>query len=224
MGRFLMLFVFVLVSTGHVISQTQFTQSSDSDPEAKKILKEIKDAFEEAESFSIDFHMTMSYPGEDDYLQEGTIVQQGASFHLDMTEYLIISNNTTRWVYHKTDNIVNLYNATSDDSWMTPKDFLNIYDSPEFVYTLLPDAHTQVKSEHWIEFKSLDPDSDYSKVRMKVIKANNQIRSIKAFATDGSSYELLVDQINYSPPFRKDLFQFEPNDFPGIKIEDLRID
>ena len=219
-----MFFIFVLTLTSHSFSQTQFTQSSDSDPKAKKILKEIKDTFDASETFSIDFHMTMSYPGEDDYHQEGTIVQQGASFHLDMNEYLIISNDATRWVYHKTDNIVNLYNAQSDDSWMTPKDFLNIYDSPEFVYTLLPDGHTQATSEHWIEFKSLDPDSDYSKVRMKVFKADNQIRSLKAFATDGSSYELLVDQINYSPSVRKELFQFQPNNYPGIKIEDLRID
>ena len=119
---------------------------------------------------------------------------------------------------------MNIYNAQSDDSWMTPKDFLNIYDSPEFVYALMSSEVTGAKSEHWIEFKSLEPDSEYSKVRMVVNKETNEIKSIRAFSNDGSSYELFIGDINYSATVTQSAFQFDRKNHPGVIVEDLRID
>lgn len=204
--------------------QAQFTHSDESDPAAKKILKQIKDRFEQADVFSVDFNMSISFPGQEPMKQEGNLIQQGGAFRLDMKDYLIISNKSMRWVYMKQENTVNIYNALSDDSWMTPKDFLNIYDSPEFVYALMSSEVTGAKSEHWIEFKSLEPDSEYSKVRMVVNKETNEIKSIRAFSNDGSSYELFIGDINYSATVNQSTFQFDRKNHPGVIVEDLRID
>jgi outer membrane lipoprotein-sorting protein len=225
MGRY---FKHMIIFSGFILClanvQAQFTHSDESDPAAKKILKQIKERFEHAGAFSVDFHMSISFPGQEPMKQEGTLIQQGGAFRLDMKDYLIISNKSMRWVYVKQDNTVNIYNAQSDDSWMTPKDFLNIYDSPEFVYALMSSEFTGAKSEHWIEFKSLEPDSEYSKVRMVVNKETNEIKSIRAFSNDGSSYELFVGEINYKAIVDQSAFQFAKKNHPGVIVEDLRID
>lgn len=225
MGRYLkhiIIFGGLLLCLANI--QAQFTHSDESDPAAKKILKQIKERFELASTFSVDFNMSISFPGQDPIKQEGTLIQQGNAFRLDMEDYLIISNASMRWVYLKQDNTVNIYDAQSDDSWMTPKDFLNIYDSPEFVYALMSNEFTGAKTEHWIEFKSLEKDSEYSKVRMVVQKETNEIQSIKAFSNDGSQYELFIGKINYAENEDPSAYQFDIKNYPGVIVEDLRID
>lgn len=219
--RHILIVISLLVST-HVIGQ--FTSTGDSDSEATKILDQVRDKIDNAEAYKVDFGLTVNYPESDPIVMEGTIFQKGESFHLDMTDYLIISNNTLRWVMVKADLIASIYNADTETGWVTPADFLKIYDATEFVYTLLDEQRAPDQSSDWIEFKSLDVDFDFSKVRISVDRKTKLLKTVSAFSKDGSRYQLAVHNIDFSPDLSDVDFSFDPAKYPGVKIEDLRID
>lgn len=207
-----------------VVGWAQYTSPEDSDPEARRILETIGQKLESSDAYRVSFTLEIEYPGERPITQEGMLIQQDEQYRLVFGDYLIISNADKRWMYIKPDNTVNLYNADSGNDWQSPADFLKLYASEDYVYTILPEHMTADRSVHAIEFKPLDPDSEYSKIRMLVAKNDTQVRSIKAFGKDGSAYTLEVLESAYLPLQPADVFQFDPGKHPGVKIEDLRID
>ncbi len=217
------LLLFLLVS-GIPSVWSQYTSAEESDPEARKILDRIAEKLENNAAYSAQFTLEIEYPGEKSVVQEGKIIQQGDQFRLDLGEYLMIANTDSRWVYFKPENTVSLYKADAEGGWKTPVDFIRIYASDEFVFSLLPDQMTTDPGEYWIEFKPLEESAEYAKVRMQIDKKALEVNSIKTFGKDGSSYILRLQTLQYLRAQPPATFQFNPDDYPGIKIEDLRID
>ena len=205
-------------------SNAQFDSASENDPEATVLLQDIKERFNQSKQFAATFEMKIHFPGQEDIIEKGELIQEGDQFYLDMDSYLIVSNNKKKWVYLKKDNTVSIYNATTEDGWLTPKDFLQMYEDEAFVYAMVPQEMDGNKDAHFIEFKSAKGDSEYSKMRMSISKKDTTIKSVKAFAKDGSRYELTIREIDFEPNVTQNLFVFDTSRYPQIKIEDLRID
>jgi outer membrane lipoprotein-sorting protein len=217
------LIIAFLISGAHGL-WSQYTSSAESDPEAARILARISEKLEKNPAYAAQFTLEVEYPGETPYTQEGKMIQQGNMFNLDLGAYIVVANTELKWLYHKPENTVNIYHADSEDAWKTPMDFLEIYQSEDFVFTLLPDQLTNNREEYWIEFKPLDDQTEYSKARMQVSRNTLEITAVKAFGKDGSIYLLTLRDIRYLPRQPEATFSFHPQDYPGIKIEDLRID
>ena len=70
----------------------------------------------------------------------------------------------------------------------------------------------------------MDRDSEYSKMRIQVNQKANRMKTMKIFAKDGSRYTMEVDAVTPNYKVSEEFFTFNPSNYPGIHIEDLRID
>ncbi len=196
-----------------------------SDPEAKKILDKVKSKYNGYKSLEAVFTLTIQVPETPKEVQKGTIAQSGKQFRLDMTDQLIVSNAITTWVYLKKNKEIQINDADSsdDNGFLTPQQLLGRYEKGDFVYAITERGVQGGKSLVYIEFKPVDRRSEYSKLKLAIDEKALTVESIKAFAKDGSNYTFAISSFTPNKAFPAGYFALDPKQFPGVRVEDLRM-
>lgn len=225
--RFFPLFVFAFFTLGLTAQSGSAVEKND--PEAKKILDKIRKKYEAYKTNEAGFSLSIELPGQPKEIQKGTIAQEGNKFRLDMDAQTIISDGKTTWVYLKKNNEVQINNTDPNDAngFLTPKELLRRYQKGDFLYTITEKITEKItengKPVTNIEFKPKDRNSDYSKLRLSVNEQSASIVSIKAFQKDGSRFTFSLTKTTPNKAFAAGHFSFDPQKYPGVKVEDLRL-
>ncbi|MEM1320359.1 MAG: outer membrane lipoprotein carrier protein LolA [Bacteroidota bacterium] len=219
------LIAFLLVGTA-AVGWTQTQTQEGADPAAKAILDQMKGIYESYKTLEADFTLEIEIPEQDKEVQKGSIAQMGEKYHLQLADQAIISDGSTLWYYLKSKNEVQINNVEEDgeDEIMSPKELLRIYESDDYQYALTNETYEKGKPVQQIEFKPLDRDSDYSKLRLTVLKKDKAIHRIKVFGKDGSRFTLSINALTPNKSFTNDYFTFDESKHQGVRVEDLRID
>ena len=192
-------------------------KNQTNDPEAARILKKLKDKFTSFASMYSEYVLTIDNR-ETKETQNGKITQKGNKFHVDNNGNQIYCDGVTIWMYVKNNNVVQINNFEEDEDPMSPGRILKIYESEnDYLYAIT--SQDQVKAD--IEFKPLKKDADFFKIRIEVDKLKNEVGYIKVFAKDGTTYTLDIKTIRSATPTDAQ-FVFKKENFPGVKVEDLR--
>lgn len=201
-------------------AQSQYLSADDSDQEAIALLTKAGNHFSKQNSV-VTFILKVVYPGQPSMINEGVLYQSGKSYHLDLKEYAIFSDGTTRWIYLKGANEINIYNESNGQDWISPQDFLNLHNSDELVLTLIG---TKGDGVSVIEAKPLSGRFDqYSKFSIGV--KEDQLKYINAIYSDGSRQEMSISKIEHPATMDvQKLFTFNKGSYPGVYVEDLRLD
>lgn len=216
-----------LLSMGQLWAQDAAKSIDESsDPKATKILDALKKKYDGFKTLEARFTLTLELPDNPPEIQKGMIVQKGEKYWLDMGEQAVISDGESLWLHLKKQNEVQINNLeeSEDVQLMSPQDLLKIYESGDFIYGLTNETFVKGKAVQEIEFKPMDRNSDYTKMRVSVLKKAQQVQQIKVFARDGSRYTLTIDRLVPNKEFEDDYFVFDQSKYPGINVEDLRID
>lgn len=202
------------------------TTAQDSDPAAKKILDKLKKEYDTYKSMEVDFDLIMELPGQEAETQKGSVIQQNEMYFMDMKDRAIYSNTEYVWLHIKKNNEVQINDADMGDeeNMLSPKDMLKLYESGEFVYAITAEPLLEGKKVTQIEFKPLDRDSEFSKMVLYVGKKSGEMVQMKIFSKDGGRYTLKINDIEANKKYPLGTFTFDESKFPGIHIEDLRID
>jgi outer membrane lipoprotein-sorting protein len=192
-------------------------KNQTNDPEAARILKKLKDKYTSFASLYSEYVLTIDNR-ETKETQNGKITQKGNKFHVDNNGNQIFCDGVTIWMYVKNNNVVQINNFEEDEDPMSPGRILKIYETEnDYLYAIT--SQDQVKAD--IEFKPLKKDADFFKIRIEVDKLKNEVRYIKVFAKDGTTYTLDIKTIRSASPTDAQ-FVFKKESFPGVKVEDLR--
>lgn len=215
-----LLLVFLFGLTLSTSGKAQYLSAKDSDPEAVKVLTRASDGFN-SNNVKLNFSLKITAPGSAAETEEGVLFQSAKSYRLELKDYIIMSNGTLRWVYLKGPNEVNIYNESNGQDWISPQDFLHLYNSKDLVFTLItnkPDG-TAI-----IDAKPLKGRFDsYAKFTIGI--KNGVLSYIYALSNDGTRQEMSIS--NVTNPASWDaakLFTFQKEAFPGVHVEDLRLD
>ena len=223
-----LIYVFFLATVGNALfAQGQtFDSNAESDPEATLILDGIKAKYDAYEVATYNFNIDIEIPGQAVESPDGRYVQKGEKFVLYFGDQEIYNDNETLWIYDSSLNIVQLYDANFDEegSFMSPAEFLEIYKSDDYTYAIINEWYEGQTLMKHIDFKPLDEDSEFFKVRLELKGKNNDINLIKVFAKDGSRYTLRIKDIESSESIGDDYFVFDASKYEDIQIENLRID
>ncbi len=201
-------------------THAQYLSADDSDKEAIELLTAAAKKFSDKPS-QVRFVLKISYPGQEKMVTDGTLYQSGKAYHLDLKEYAIFSDGTTRWVYLKGPNEINIYNESNGQDWISPQDFLLLHTSDELVLSLIGDRQDGITI---IEGKPLEGRFDYySKFTIGVEQGN--LKYIHALSSDGSRQEMSISRVIYPEQLdTQKLFSFQKENYPGVYVEDLRLD
>jgi len=216
----------MIASVGLVSAQTM-TDVSDIDPAAKKILDKMKKEYDSYSSMEVDFELEMELPGQATEVQKGKVIQQGEMYMVDMTDRAITSNGDIIWLHIKKNNEVQINDADMDEdetNMLSPKDMLNLYESGEYVYAITGESKVGSRMITAIDFKPLDRNSEFSKMTLSIDEKGKKLVSMKVFGKDGGRYTLTINDIQANNKYGAATFTFDESKYPGVHIEDLRID
>lgn len=220
MKSFILIPFLLIAFTRSVTGQSQYLSAKDSDPEAIALLNKAAAAFNQ-KNVQVGFKFKISYPGEDPVTNDGILYQSGTSYNLQLNDYTIISDGKTRWVYLKSRNEVNIYNESNGQDWISPQDFLQLQKSQDLVFV---SAGTRSDGIAIVEAKPLKGRfEDYSKFTIGI--KNNSLYSITALSSDGMRQDMTISSVTHPATFdAQKLFTFRKEAYPGVFVEDLRLD
>jgi hypothetical protein len=212
--------VFLFFSIIYNMGSAQYLSSKDSDPEALNLLTRAGQAFM-TKNAQVNFKLKLTYRDDPPMNSDGILYQSGKSYHLDLTEYAIISDGKTRWVYMKGANEVNIYNESNGQDWISPQDFLKLHTASDLVFILGAPRNDGVTV---VEAKPLKGRfEEYSKFTIGI--KNNALQFIHALSSDGTRQEMTISSITYPATWdAQKLFTFQKELHPGVYVEDLRLD
>jgi len=195
------------------------------DPEAKKVLQDLKSVYDGYSSIAVDFDLVLDLRDQDQEIQKGSLIQQGDYYKVDVADQAIYCNGDAIWVHLKDNNEVQINDMTDDEEsdFLSPKDMLKIYDSDEFYYAITEDKKVKGNRLVTIEFKPLDPDSEFSKMKLHVDASFRVMKKMEVFQKDGNNFTLDIKKITPNKSYTKGLFTFDIEKYPGIYVEDLRL-
>ena len=225
MSKIFATFLFCTIS---LISFGQdFTSSTDSDPEAKALLDKIKKQYQSYKSLEAVFTLDIEIPEQPKEVQKGTISQQGNKYNLQLGSQSVISDGKAIWLIMENNKEVQINDIPEegeDNSILSPQSLFTFYEKGDFVYIMANEFHDKAtgKNVQQIEFKPLDKDSEYIKLRLTVEKGTGVVQNIKAFSRDGSRFTFTLDKISPNKTFAASHFSFDKEKYKGYYIEDLR--
>ena len=218
-----MRFSFILFSICFILitpCYSQYLAAKDSDPEAVTLLTNAGKAFT-AKNTQVKFTLKITLPGAAAETSEGLLYQAGKSYRLELKDYIILSDGSTRWVYLKGPNEVNIYNESNGQDWISPQDFLQLHTSKDLVFALIA---KRTDGSSVIEAKPLKGRfEEFSKFTIGI--KNGTLSYINGLSSDGMRQEMSI--ISVTNPATWDaakLFTFHPGSYPGVHLEDLRLD
>ena len=190
---------------------------------AKKILDKLSETYTQSKSIAVEFDLIVKFPEEDPTSYSSVVIQKGNKFLFQNSEQEYYGNGDDIWIYLPAQNEVQINDydeEESEDYFITPLDLLNQYKSGKYDYQITDDR----KGETDIEFMPLDEFNDYSKFRITVTDKQMEIAKILAFGKDGSLMTLDIRNINRDKEYDDQIFEFDRTKYPGVRIEDLRLD
>lgn len=202
------------------------TLVSAQDAEATRLLDKLKAKYDAFKTMEATFTLELDLPEREAELQEGKIIQSGEKYYLSVADQAIYNNGEYMWVHLISNKEVQLTEAdmSEEEQIMSPKDMVKIYESNEYDYAITQSNKKGGKTMVDIEFKPLDRDSEYTKMRMTINKTDNMMKKMIIFAKDGSRYALTLNSLDANKSYDDKIFAFDKAAHPGVHVEDLRID
>lgn len=224
MKKQFLLLLALFSSSVTLLAQLPTAPPETNDPAAKKVLDKIRKKYDAYKTLDAKFTLTIEVPGEPKQVQKGSIAQDGKKFRLEMNDQTVVSDGVTTWAYQKNLNEVQINKADPNDanSLMSPKELLGRYQKGDFLYAITDKVTEAGKLLTLIEFKPKGKNSEYSKLRIAIDEKAGTIYSVKGFAKDGSRYTFVITSLAPNKALPAAQFVFDPKQYKGIRVEDLR--
>ncbi len=193
------------------------------DKKADKILDKLSQEYSNIGSLSIDFDLIIEYPEQDKISLPSSVIQSGDKWVFSNTEQVLYNNGSDIWMFIPSKNEVeinDLDEEAAEDFFVSPLGILNEYKSGKYKYQIADKDRTLTH----IEFIPKDEFSDYSKFKVAINTSQNVIKEIRAFGKDGSKATLIIIDIKKDISVTDETFQFDKAKYPGVRVEDLRLD
>lgn len=202
-----------------------FTDVSQSDQEAKAILDQIKSNLDSYKGIEVDFDYVVTVPEEAPQKQEGNMLVVGERYALDLNDYGIYSDGQTVWMYDKAIEEVNINNREENEDLLisSPTDLLDFYQKDDFIYAFYDELVVDGRIITMIDFKPVDDEQEFFKIRLSVDKKQNLPAGAKLFYRDGTRIEVVFKKVSNQSQFSDSDFVLTKEDVDsGVEFIDLR--
>ncbi len=214
MKRFGILFTVVLFLAQPVWAQ--------KDPKARAILDAMSQKYQNTSAFSANLVYKLENPQE--RLNEtfkGEITVMGDMYRLKIGEQEIINNGETIWTYLREVNEVNIDNYYPEDDPMAPARIYDVYKEG-YKYSFLEEKKQKGRIVEIVDLEPDNKDEQFFKIRLTIDKTDKTLVNYKVFDKNGNRYFWQVSNFNPDLNLTASHFAFNPSEYQGVEIVDLR--
>jgi len=203
-----------------LLSLIALTLSAQKDPEALQVLSDFSRKATAAPSVTIDFRLVTndSQAGEVTSMS-GSAIISGDRYKLVLDDNNIRTDGINVWNYLPDANEVTITEADpDDDSFIT---------RPSLLFTMYEEGYKirlveQTAKEWVIDLYPEDLASDLIRIRLKIGKAQYDLNGAEYKTKDGITMTLIADKYDLTFKPAADFFTFNPADYKGIDVIDMR--
>jgi outer membrane lipoprotein-sorting protein len=200
----------------------QYLSRADSDPQAITLLDKLQEQLAK-ELLAMDFELTLQLPEEDPILQKGKYQQQGKMYRISTNLIEIWSDGVTRWVLDKEAKEVSVYSEKATGEQLSPTAMFLEITGDQYIAVVSGSAEMKGGTAHIIELKPTDRNSDVSKLRV-TLYSDGKPAKLEIMEKSSARTTLVISAMRTPEKTTASYFTFSKGDYPGVHIEDLRID
>lgn len=202
--------------------------TAQADPRAEADLEALRSRYEAGGALEADVTLEIEFPDQPAEVQTGRILQDGERFRVEFAGQHVISDGTTVWMFLPDNLEVQVYDASesaglAEGGFMRPQDILAMYESGDFEYAITDEPTVDGTALRQIEFKPVDRDSEFAKIRLTYDPAAEEVRRVRVFNKDGSRFALSLTAVETGGALAGDAFVFDESAYPGVSVEDMRL-
>ena len=198
--------------------------AAQQDPKAGKILDAMSAKYQALKAFSASFTQTLNQPSAKPPVKQtlaGDILVSGKKFHLTMSGQEVINDGKTTWTYLKKENEVNVSDSDPDTEGMNPSEIYTMYKKG-YKYAYVQQVTEAGEVLDVVELSPENRSNDVFKVRLKIRKKDQTVKSWQMFKKSGNNYTFTISKFVPNPPVTASTFAFVPAQHKGVKVVDLR--
>ena len=191
--------------------------SFGQDDKANDILKQLSENTRSYETMDVDFDFNFVNLSQDiNEAQKGNIKIHKNKFRLNLNQQLIISDDSTQWIFLKESNELQIMEYDSEDDMLSPNKLFTIYENgykSNYVET--------TESDHIIDLFPIE-SNEFKNIQIQVDINKIQLKKIILFDKNGGSFSYVITRFETNNDLASELFKFNVEDYNDVEIIDLR--
>ena len=203
----------ILIIIFSIFQLNSFGQDDISD----EILKQLNANTKSYTFMDVDFDFNfINTTQEINENQTGNIKISNNKFRLDLNEQIVISDDSTQWIYLKESNELQIMEFDSEDEMLSPNKLFTIYENGyKNQYIELKD------NNHIIDLFPVE-SNEFKNIQLHINKDKIQLNKIILFDKNGGSFSYMITKFITNTNFDKNIFKFNTEEYPDLEIIDLR--
>ena len=193
------------------------TGNAQSATDTKNMMDRVSKKLQSYKTVKADFSFTLE--NEEEAIndrQEGSLILAGDKYRLTLMGIVAICNGETLWAVNEELKEANIIDPAENELF-NPKSIFTLYEK-KFSYELV----SSTPENAVVDLIPLEAEAAYAKIRMEIIKAKDQIEEVTYYSTDGNLYIITIKSLNANVSADDKMFVFDPKQYPGIKVFDMR--
>ena len=191
------------------------------DEKSNEILQQLSINTQAYKNIDVDFNFKFeNVTQEISENQKGNIKIVSNKFRLELNQQIIISDDTTQWIYLKESNELQIMEYDSLDDMISPNKLFTIYEEG------YKNSYVELKNESGITLHIIDlfpiESNAFQKIQLQINSEKIQLHNIILFDKNGGSFTYLITKFSTDNNLDDNLFKFNPAEYPEIEIIDLR--
>lgn len=215
--------VVILLFSYNLNGQNKYTKGSDSDKDALEVLSKSKAILNNAKSLIFDYTYISRVPEAEPTMQSGIAKQAGIKYYLEIGDRTLYCDGESIMVYSNTQNELQINDFDDEATMQTPADILNSFDTANYIFVIKENMGKNNKKYFNLLLKPLDRYSEYTKIEALIDKKTFMLKSITMNFKDGTKNIIKINSVKLDENIENSVFKFNKADFPGVSIEDLRM-
>jgi outer membrane lipoprotein carrier protein len=191
------------------------------DEKSNEILQQLSINTQAYKNIDVDFNFKFeNVTQEISENQKGNIKIESNKFRLELNQQIIISDDTTQWIYLKESNELQIMEYDSLDDMISPNKLFTIYEEG------YKNSYVELKNESDITLHIIDlfpiESNAFQKIQLQINSEKIQLHNIILFDKNGGSFTYLITKFITDAILDDKLFKFNTAEYPEIEIIDLR--
>lgn len=201
------------------ISQYSYAQNNA----AKALLNKVSQKYNGYKTMQAGFTLDIRQANGSSHSDAGTLYLDKANnkYHVNTKNQILISDSKTQWNIMKAEKEVEISEASNSTNEINPTNIFTFYTSG-FNYALANTEKAKGVSLSVVELKPIDSKKNYSKIKLRINKANNLIYDTTIFDKSGNRYTYTLNAQEGNKAIASSFFTFNKSNYTGFDIVDLR--
>lgn len=210
----------LLLSALTVFAQRELVDGVVVDKTAQKIVDAIARKINADNPLKISFSMSVMDGNRQVNHQEGTLLSDGAKFHLSTKDYEDFCDGNNLWHFVKANNEVELSLLDKEN---------NVFNLAQMIKTYAKDYRPKLIREEKrgntvMNIIDLIPKgkSSIAKIRIASNKSTDRLGEMTIYIREGNTYIYKINKYNVNRSVKASDFMFPKEKYPSAEIIDLR--